>query len=81
MILLLILLLIIPAKVYAKDAAAGENTNQTTETPEELQKLYALSAVLMDADTGRILYEKNGQDELPMASTTKTVSYTHLDTL
>ena len=74
MILLLILLLIIPAKVYAKDAAAGENTNQTTETPEELQKLYALSAVLMDADTGRILYEKNGQDELPMASTTKIMT-------
>jgi D-alanyl-D-alanine carboxypeptidase (penicillin-binding protein 5/6) len=73
-ILLLILLFILPLKANAKDADAGENTNQTTETPEELKKLYALSAVLMDADTGRILYEKNGQDELPMASTTKIMT-------
>lgn len=73
-ILLLILIFTIPLKADAEDGTAGENTNQTTETPEELKKLYALSAVLMDADTGRILYEKNGQDELPMASTTKIMT-------
>ena len=72
--LLLILTFVIPLQADAMDEAAGENTNQTTETPEELKKLYALSAVLMDADTGRILYEKNGQDELPMASTTKIMT-------
>lgn len=36
--------------------------------------LYALSAVLMDADTGRILYEKNGMEQRPMASTTKIMT-------
>lgn len=36
--------------------------------------LYARSAVLMDADTGRILFEKNGRDPLPMASTTKIMT-------
>ena len=42
--------------------------------PEELQQLYAQSAVLMDADSGRILFEKNGQQVRPMASTTKIMT-------
>lgn len=37
-------------------------------------QLYAQSAVLMDADSGRILYEKNGQEIKPMASTTKIMT-------
>ncbi len=37
-------------------------------------KLYAQSAILMDADSGRILYEKDGQKVLPMASTTKIMT-------
>lgn len=37
-------------------------------------ELYAKSAVLMDADSGRILYEKNGYDPMPMASTTKIMT-------
>ena len=41
---------------------------------EEPENLYARSAVLMDADTGRILYEKNGEEVLPMASTTKIMT-------
>ncbi|MDO4305256.1 MAG: D-alanyl-D-alanine carboxypeptidase family protein [Eubacteriales bacterium] len=36
--------------------------------------LYALSAVLMDADSGRILYEKEGETARPMASTTKVMT-------
>lgn len=36
--------------------------------------LYARSAVLMDADSGRILVEKDGQRVLPMASTTKIMT-------
>lgn len=43
------------------------------EEPEQ-SELYATSAVLMDADSGRILYEKNGYEELPMASTTKIMT-------
>lgn len=44
------------------------------QTPEELKNLYARSAVLMDGDTGRILYGKNENDVMPMASTTKIMT-------
>lgn len=40
---------------------------------EELS-LYATSAVLMDADSGRVLYEKNGYNPMAMASTTKIMT-------
>ena len=36
--------------------------------------MYAQSAVLMDADSGRILYAKNGEEERAMASTTKIMT-------
>ena len=45
-----------------------------SETPEELRQLYAQSAVLMDGDTSRVLYETNGYDFMPMASTTKVMT-------
>lgn len=41
---------------------------------EALGNLYALSAVLMDADSGRVLYEKEGDTARPMASTTKVMT-------
>lgn len=44
-----------------------------TKNNDEL-KLYAQSAVLMDADSGRILYQKDGDKILPMASTTKIMT-------
>lgn len=45
--------------------------------PEEIQEptnLYAQAAVLLDADSGRILFAKNGQEERAMASTTKIMT-------
>ena len=44
------------------------------ENIEEPRNLYAQSAVLMDAESGRILFEKNGQEVLAMASTTKIMT-------
>lgn len=41
---------------------------------EEPEQLYAQSAVLMDADSGRVLFEKNGQEQKAMASTTKILT-------
>lgn len=38
------------------------------------ENLYARSAVLMDADTGRILFGKNDNEVMPMASTTKIMT-------
>ena len=43
------------------------------EQKEELQ-LHAKAAVLMDADSGRVLYGKNPEEILPMASTTKIMT-------
>lgn len=37
-------------------------------------QLYSKAAVLMDGKTGRVLYEKNGYKEMPMASTTKIMT-------
>ena len=37
-------------------------------------ELYAQAAVLMDASSGRVLYEKNGEEVLAMASTTKIMT-------
>ena len=65
--ILLILLLSISGNRLA--ALAAED-----QTPEELNNLYARSAVLMDGDTGRILYGKNENDVMPMASTTKIMT-------
>ncbi len=41
---------------------------------EEQLNLYATSAVLMDADSGRVLYEKAGYTPMAMASTTKIMT-------
>ncbi|MFI3213664.1 MAG: D-alanyl-D-alanine carboxypeptidase family protein [Eubacteriales bacterium] len=57
-------------------------TNDTTGLEEDTStfhaisenQLYAKSAVLLDAESGRVLYAKNGQEELPMASTTKILT-------
>ncbi len=43
-------------------------------TSAEDISLYATSAVLMDADTGRVLYEKNADAPMAMASTTKIMT-------
>lgn len=44
------------------------------ENEPEQNALYAKSAVLMDADSGRILYEKNGHQAMANASTTKILT-------
>ncbi len=41
---------------------------------KEPLQLYSQAAVLMDADSGRVLYGKNPNDKLPMASTTKIMT-------
>lgn len=37
-------------------------------------QLYAQSAVLIDGESGRVLYEKNSEEKRPMASTTKIMT-------
>lgn len=47
--------------------------NNYENAPKETE-LYAKAAVLMDADSGRILYTKNGTDAMANASTTKILT-------
>ncbi len=51
----------------------GENPGNTEAVPEDI-KLRSLSALLLDADNNRVLYEENGYDRKPMASTTKIMT-------
>ncbi len=44
------------------------------QMPAAALSLSAKSAVLMEAETGRILYEKNANTRMPMASTTKIMT-------
>lgn len=46
---------------------------EETDVPEETT-LYAKAAVLLDGDSGRVLYGKNESEILPMASTTKIMT-------
>lgn len=51
----------------------AEETREKETSAGQLQ-LYAKAAVLMDADSGRVLYGKNPEEKLPMASTTKIMT-------
>ncbi len=51
----------------------GGELSVWAKEPAETE-LYAKAAVLMDAESGRVLYEKNGQEVLAMASTTKILT-------
>lgn len=58
--------LIVNETIYAKSGDAF--------LPLKSNELYALSACLMDADSGRVLYEKNADEVRAMASTTKIMT-------
>ena len=40
----------------------------------DIESLYSLSAALIDGETGRVLYDKDGNTSRPMASTTKIMT-------
>ncbi len=60
-------------EIYQQEETKAADAATEIEEIKE-SNLYAQSAVLMDARTGRVLYEKNGNDVLPMASTTKIMT-------
>lgn len=55
-------------KSYANDIS------NTKDEQKEVGPLYAQSAVLMDGSSGRVLYEKNGEEFMANASTTKILT-------
>lgn len=68
-VLLFFLFLLLPVLLCVGEVKAEENGKSSTSI-----QLYAQSAVLMDAGSGRILYEKNSGEIRPMASTTKIMT-------
>lgn len=68
-LLLFLFLMLFPVFLYVGEAKAEENGKNSTSL-----QLYAQSAILMDAGSGRILYEKNSEEIRPMASTTKIMT-------
>ena len=54
------------------DGSSEDNAEDIKEVKDI--KLHASSALLLDAGNNRVLYEKNGYDEMPMASTTKIMT-------
>lgn len=60
--------------------AQGNAWQQEIQYQQEAERaqpditLYAKAAVLMDAESGRVLYEKNGCEHMPNASTTKIMT-------
>ena len=67
LVLTIVFTVTIPCTVFGEDA----DTLDPRMRPSEL---YARYAVLMDADTGRVLFSKSGDTEAPMASTTKIMT-------
>lgn len=49
-------------------------TDSVSVSAADTLELYAASAVLMDGGSGRVLYDKDGDTPLPMASTTKIMT-------
>ena len=73
-VILFILCLVLCTGICGRTAAQAETDGQEQQNQKDELGLYAQSAVLMDAKTGRILYGKNEGVARPMASTTKIMT-------
>lgn len=58
--------------LFAIPAAAEEGTNGANSTPDLAED--AKSAILIERDTGKILFDKNSDEKLPPASMTKVMT-------
>lgn len=58
------------------EAAQNDEKTEDQQSMEKVQPggLYAYAACLLDAKNNRVLFEKNGGERLPMASTTKIMT-------
>lgn len=62
-------------QAQAQDQIPQENTSQVSEVSQEQTKeVTAKAAVMIDAQTGQILYQKNSRQLLPVASLTKILT-------
>ncbi|CAM2805107.1 D-alanyl-D-alanine carboxypeptidase family protein [Paenibacillus sediminis] len=61
-----------PLSGFAEEKAASEKISQKASASDLAAS--ARSAILMDADTGTVIYEKNSHEKLPPASITKIMT-------
>jgi len=75
-IMLLILMVLLPVWVNATPEDENPQNNETTENNQEVPRLAASSeaSILMEASTGRILFEHNAHTRLAPASMTKVMT-------
>ena len=80
-VLLLVLIFFVSCLLTAADGNIGPAVAETSKTIKAppgdkaaAPGVWANAAVLMDAESGRVLYDKNGDVKLPVASTTKMVT-------
>ena len=80
-VVVLLLLFVLSCFLVVSDARIGSASATTLKTFAGAQgqappkpSPYAQAAVLMDADSGRVLYQKNAHEKLPVASTTKMIT-------
>lgn len=68
-----------PSNSNQEEGTTGDSTNQSenssTQTDVSLNLASnAKSAIMLEASTGKIIYEKNSEEKLPMASMTKMMT-------
>ncbi|HIS39225.1 MAG TPA: D-alanyl-D-alanine carboxypeptidase [Candidatus Onthousia faecavium] len=76
-VLLMLLLMVIPISVWAQDEESTEGNvqNEGTDTDNSVALIEnAKAGILMDATTGEIIFEKNKDEQLAVASMTKMVA-------
>ena len=73
--LILILTIIAPTYIVSGNVIQYEEQQVVNESIDQPDlNLHARSAVLIDADSGRVLYSKDGDTQMAMASTTKIMT-------
>ncbi len=63
-----------PGEIPGNDTTTGSDENGTAFLPADAPQITARSAILMDMDTGDILYEKDAHKKSEPASTTKLMT-------
>ena len=74
LVLCFALLCAAPGAALADGAEAAEPAQQTDAAPADAVQIAATSAILMDLNTGTVLYEKEADTVLPPASITKIMT-------
>lgn len=60
--------------IFSNFCCINAYASSETSVPSELSSLHAKAAILMDGDNQRVLFGKEEEKELPMASTTKIMT-------